>query len=56
MIMLEVGLVESQDGCYLMHHRSINWQKLHANLQRLREKYGPELYQVIEMMLKRDWR
>lgn len=56
MIMLEVALVESQDGCYLMHRRNINWQKIHANLQRLLEKYSPELRQVIELMLKKDSR
>jgi hypothetical protein len=56
MIMLECGLLERQDQCYLDDCSRINWQKIENNLRRLAEIYDEQLWRLIEYMLKGDIR
>lgn len=34
MILLEIGLLQSQDDCYSQNKRTINWQRIQNNIQR----------------------
>lgn len=56
MIMLECGLLERQEQCYLDDCSRINWQKIENNLRRFAEIYDEQLWRLIEYMLKGDIR
>jgi hypothetical protein len=56
MIILEAGLLTSQDDCYFANKTNVNWQKLNGNLGRFAERYGAEMREVVEVMLGVDWR
>ena len=50
-IMLECGLLERQDQCYLDDCSRINWSKIEANICRFGHMYDDDLKQLISLML-----
>lgn len=51
MIILEVGLFQSQDDCYYSNKTCINWEKIKRNLLLFEEVYGRDMRAVVELLL-----
>lgn len=51
MILLETGLLESQDDCYRDKHSRIHWETLRYNINRFGENYSEDLKSMVELML-----
>ena len=56
MILLECGLLERQDQCYLEECSNINWSKVEANVCRFGHVYDEDLKKMLGLMLERDIR
>lgn len=56
MIVLECGLLERQDQCYVNDCSEVNFDRIEGKLKRFGEIYGEELRKMVELMLARDIR
>jgi serine/threonine protein kinase len=56
MILLECGLLERQDQCFLNDCSEVNFDRIEANLKRFGDFYEEELRKMVELMLNRDIR
>lgn len=56
MILLECGLLERQDQCYLNDCSAVSFERIEGNLRRFGSIYEDELRQMVELMLLRDIR
>jgi hypothetical protein len=56
MIMLECGLLDRQDHCYLNDCSEVNFERIEANLNSFEQLYGEDLRKMVEAMLSRDIR
>lgn len=56
MILLECGLLERQDQCYLNDCSAVSFERIEGNLRRFGSNYEDELRQMVELMLLRDIR
>lgn len=56
MIILECGLLERQDQCYLNDCSEVSFERVEGNLRRFGEVYEEKLRIMVEQMLLRDIR